>query len=156
MQKTIEIDNRVAVGGQPTSAELQELAHQGFKTVVNLRTANEENQPLKPEEEGKLVEQLGMKYLHIPVSREDMNQAQVAEFRDQIEHLPAPRYVHCATGRRAGAFAMMHMAVERGMSGSEVLERAERMGFQCDNPKLKEFVKNYVDKTAPNRTAATT
>ena len=40
----------------------------------------------------------------------------------------------------------MHLAVAAGQSGDETLQRAERMGFQCDVPALKEFVKTYVDQ----------
>jgi hypothetical protein len=40
---------------------------------------------------------------------------------------------------------MMGMAVEGGMSSDQTIRKAERMGFRCDQPQLKEFVKGYVD-----------
>lgn len=52
---------------------------------------------------------------------------------------------HCKTGKRAGAMVMMHVASERGMSGKEALQQAEQMGFECDQPELKQFVEQYVD-----------
>lgn len=30
------------------------------------------------------------------------------------------------------------------MSGEEVIQKAEEMGFECDTPELESFVKNYV------------
>jgi len=145
MQKTIRVSDRISVGGQPTESELKEFAHGGFRTVVNLRTANEENQPLKPDEERQVVQASGMEYLHNPVSTDAMNEIQVDEFRRQITKLPKPIFVHCASGKRAGAFVMIHTALEQGLSGEEALRTAEQMGFECDQPKLKEFVKNYID-----------
>ena len=43
---------------------------------------------------------------------------------------------------------MMHRGVEQGMSGDEVIEKAESMGFECDTPGLKEFVRSYVNNRA--------
>ena len=152
MQKTIRVSDRISVGGQPTESELRELGQAGFKTVVNLRTPNEENQPLPPGEEGRVVKESGMEYFHIPVSIDAMNETQVDDFRRQVTKLPAPILVHCASGKRAGAFAMIHAALEQGMSGDQALQTAEQMGFECDQPRLKEFVKNYIDEsTSPQR-----
>ena len=39
----------------------------------------------------------------------------------------------------------MHMAVEQGMTGEQTLQKAEEMGFECDQPELEQFVKDYVD-----------
>lgn len=154
MEKTIKMNDQITVGGQPTATDLQQLAQQGFKTIINLRTSNEENQPLKPDEEGSVVEQLGMQYVHIPVSTENMDEAQVSRFRDQLAQLPGPQFVHCGTGRRAGALTMMQTAIEQGMSGGQAIEKAEQMGFECDHPQLKDFVKSYIDRNTPKRTAS--
>lgn len=152
MQKTIKVNDQISVGGQPTENELKEFAQAGFKTVVNLRTPNEENQSLKPEEEGRVVKGSGMEYLHMPVSLDAMNETQVDDFRRHVTQLPAPIFVHCASGKRAGAFAMMHTALEQGLSGEQALQTAEQMGFECDQPRLREFVKNYIDESmSPQR-----
>jgi len=144
----MKISDRLSVGGQPSEEQLQSLAREGVKTVVNLRTAGEEEQPLSPEEEGKRVAALGMQYVHIPVSMKSMGPEQVDRFRDELKRAPGPVFVHCASGKRAGAFAMMTTAVESGMTGDDTLKQAEKMGFECDVPELKEFVKGYVDRHA--------
>lgn len=146
MGSPIKINDQITVGGQPSGEELRTLAEQGFKTIVNLRAADEDNQPLTPAAEAKMAERLGMRYLHLPMARSDMQEHQVHDFRSQLDKLPAPIFVHCASGRRSGAFAMMHVAAEQGMSGAATLQKARQMGFECDNPK---FVKNYVDQARP-------
>lgn len=146
MQQSMKINDDVTVGGQPDDGQLAELSRGGFKAVVNLRTAGEQDQPLSPEAEGERVRALGMEYAHLPVSTKDMRPEQVDEFRQKLASLPKPVFAHCHRGKRAGAFVMMGVAVEQGMSGDETLQQAEKMGFQCDQPELKEFVKGYVDR----------
>ena len=146
MQESMKINDAVTVGGQPDEGRLAELARGGFKAVVNLRTAGEQDQPLSPEAEGEKVRALGMEYFHLPVSAKDMTPEQVDQFRERLAALPRPVFAHCHRGKRAGAFVMMGVAVEQGMSGDQTLQQAEKMGFQCDQPELEEFVKGYVDR----------
>ena len=147
MEGPMRINEQLTVGPQPTEEQLKQLATEGFKSVVNLRIPGEEEQPLSPDEEGVRVRSLGMQYLHIPVSKKAMQLEQVDSFRQEIRRLPEPVFVHCHLGKRAGALVMMHTACEAGMSGDQTLERAEQMGFECDVPQLREFVKGYVDRS---------
>jgi uncharacterized protein (TIGR01244 family) len=145
MPDRIALNDRITVGAQPSAAQLEQLAREGFKTIVNLRASGEADQPLSPDVEGQKVQEQGMQYLHIPVSPEAMQPEQVDQFRHELSRLPTPVFVHCKTGQRSGAFAMMHMAVERGMSGEETVDKAEQMGFECKAPALKKLVIDYVD-----------
>lgn len=149
MEDRMKLSDHISVGAQPSEEQLRKMAEEGIKTVVNLRTAGEEDQPFSPEEEGERVRALGMEYLHIPVSSKEPRAEQVDQFRVEVPQLPGPVFVHCAKGKRAGAFAMMHQAVEAGWSGDETLEKAEQMGFECDVPALKDFVRDYIDKNQP-------
>ena len=146
MSERNKINDQVTVGAQVSEEEVKRLPQEGFKTVVNLREPGEQEQPISPDDERKFVEAAGMKYLHIPVSGKDMKAEQVDRFRRELGLLPGPVFVHCHKGKRAGAFAMMHTAVEAGMTGEETLQRAEQMGFECDTPQLKEFVAGYIDR----------
>lgn len=148
MSDRMQIDDQLTVGGQPSESEIQSLAKDGFKSIVNFRTEGEDNQPLSPDAEGSKVLKAGMNYLHVPVSMKSMDVAKVDQFRQQLESLPKPVFAHCKTGKRAGAMTMMHVAVENGMSGEQALKKAEEMGFECDVPELKEFVKSYVNNHA--------
>ncbi len=143
--ENMKLNENLTVGAQPSAEQLQGLKEQGFGSVVNLRTEGEEEQPLSPQAEGEKVKELGLDYLHIPVSTEQMKEEQVDEFRSKIDSLPSPVFVHCKSGMRAGAFSMMHLSVENGQSGEETIDKAMEMGFECDKPGMKEFVKDYVD-----------
>jgi uncharacterized protein (TIGR01244 family) len=146
LQNTIQINDQVAVGPQPSEDEIQQLADEQFRAVVNFRTDSEEEQPLSPKAEGEKVRAAGMEYLNIPVAEESLGPDVVDRFRREYGNLPKPVYAHCKTGKRAGAMVMMHIASEQGMTGDETLKKAEQMGFECDKPELIEFVKTYVDE----------
>lgn len=143
-----QISDSVSVGAQPSEEDLNDLAAQGFKTVINLRTDQEEDQPLNPGAEGELVREKGLEYRNIPVSMDTMEPAIVDKFRNDLANLPSPAFVHCRSGQRAGAFVMMDQGCRNNMSGAEVLNQAKQMGFECDQPELKQFVMQYVDSRA--------
>lgn len=149
--KTMKINDQVTVGPQPSEEQLQQLGHDGFKTVVNFRTPGEEDQPLSPDDEGDQVKAAGMNYLHVPVSMKSMGEERVDEFREAFPQLPKPIFAHCKTGKRAGAMVMMQMAIEQGMTGDETLQKADEKGFECDQPELVQFVKEYVDVHSPKK-----
>lgn len=146
MQDTMKINDNVTVAAQPSASEIELLASEGYRSVINFRTAGEDDQPMSPEQEGKKVEATGMKYYHIPVSMQTMGPELVDQFREQFLQMPKPTFAHCASGKRAGAMVMMHMAVEQGMTGQETLDKAEEMGFECEKEELRTFVKQYVDQ----------
>lgn len=141
----MKISDQVSVGPQPSEDEIRNLSQQGFRTVVNFRTEGEEEQPHSPQAEGEKVRSAGMEYLHLPVSMKAMGPELVDEFREKYPSLPKPVFAHCKSGKRAGAMVMMNMAVEQGMSGDQTLQKAKEMGFECDQPQLEQFVRQYVD-----------
>lgn len=145
MQDTMKLNEQITVAAQPSESEIGSLADQGYKSVINFRTEDEDQQPLSPDQEGRVVEAAGMQYLHFPVSMKEMDGELVDEFRKQFPEMPKPVFAHCKSGKRAGAMVMMHMAVEQGMTGQQTLDKAEEMGFECDKEELRTFVKQYVD-----------
>lgn len=152
MVDRIKIDDRFSVGrSHPTAHDFEAIAQEGFASVVNLRTEQEENQPLSPAQESETVRLLGMEYLHHPVSSDSISSELVDRFRERVARLPSPVFVHCKSGTRSGAFTMMHVASESGMPGDQALSKAKDMGFECDSAELEQFVKSYIDR---HRTAA--
>ena len=149
MPDRMQINDQVTVGAQPSEAELKAMADSGTRAVINLRTDDEKMQRLSPDEEARKAEEFGMQYVHVPVSMEDADQQLVDRFRDELDRVPKPVYIHCRLGKRAGAFVMMDQAVKQDMSGKQTIRTAEDMGFQCDEEALADFVKQYVnDRTS--------
>lgn len=148
MPDRMKFNDDVTIGAQPSEAELNALANDGFKTVINLRHDGEDMMPLPPEAEGAVVEQAGLAYRHVPVSMKDADASLVDRFREVLHEAEKPAFVHCKLGKRAGAMVMMDVAAKAGWSGDETLRKAGEMGFECDNEKLASFVRGYVDAKA--------
>ena len=144
MQDIARIDDRFAVARfAPDRDAIRSFAEQGFRSVVNHRTDGE-RQDLPPFEEGGAVNEAGMDYLHHPVSGDSLDDFIVDSFREKVPGLPTPILVHCGSGRRAGALALMHVASEQGMSGEDALRKGREAGLELGS--LAEFVRNYVER----------
>ncbi len=147
MQDTVQINDRFTIAKfVPDAEQIRQAAQEGFKSLVNMQTRDETAKlKMKPQEEGQEAEDAGLAYLHEPVDGADLSDSVVDEFRRKAAELPAPMLVHCASGKRSGAMVMMHVGCEQGMTGDEVIQKAEEMGFECDTSQLENFVKTYVD-----------
>ncbi len=148
MPDRMKISEQITVGAQPSEAELKAMSQDGIASIINLRTDGEDMQPISPQAEADLARQYEMQYQSLPVSMSDADASLVDQFRKTLADAKKPVFVHCKLGKRAGAFVMMHQAVEAGWSGEQTLKKAEEMGFECDNEKLESFVKDYVDQKA--------
>ncbi len=99
----------VLSGGQPTQEQIEAAARAGFRTVINLRTEQEAGF----EWERQAVEDLGMRYVLIPVAgaqgltRENVERvdAALAEAR-----AAGPVLLHCGSGNRIGALLALRAA----------------------------------------------
>lgn len=150
MENAVEISDAFTVARfEPGQRQFAHIAEEGFRSVVSLQVADED-QKLKPDAERKLAREAGLAFYHQGISKDALSDEEVDRFRDQLESLPKPVLLHCTSGKRSGAMTMMHIASERNMSGDEVLSKAEEMGFECDTPELEEFVKSYVDRHGRN------
>ncbi|QNN23438.1 phosphatase [Planctomycetales bacterium ZRK34] len=148
MSNSIRINSQMSVGPQPDEAELDALSAQGFASIINLRPDDEPDQPIRPDAESDLARQRNMSYVHVPVSMKDTDASVVDRFLVAFEQVPKPVYIHCKSGKRAGAMAMIQQGISSGLSGEQVIEKARELGFECDNEQLKKLVVDYVDAHA--------
>ena len=143
MSNPIKIDERLTVGPTKLNAEqIAELAQQGFKTIVNLRT-DAEKEP-SPAEEGEIVRSAGLHYVHVPVNTDALNIGLGNRFHQEVSAVPGPIYVHCGAGKRAGTFATLHAGLYHGWSAEETVAKAAELGFTADSPKLEAFLSEYM------------
>ncbi|CAN5321681.1 hypothetical protein BH23VER1_BH23VER1_29240 [soil metagenome] len=140
------LSDRLTIGTQPDTDDLKRLRDEGFSSIVNLRSADETGHPLiDPLAEEAAVREQGMGYVNYPVSLSELDPAMVDAFGAAIEDLTAPIFVHCRGGKRSGALALMHIAIESGWTGDEALRKGEEAGYSCDDPKLVSFMRSYID-----------
>ncbi len=138
----IKISDDVTVAGQVTSEQLTQAAREGYKSVLNLRAPDEEG---VLQDEQQRAEAAGLRYVNIPVRKEEISDELTTRVLAQIDELPKPALVHCALGMRAGAMAFMHHATRHGMDAKTAMEAAQNQGFDCNSePQLKQFFEHYI------------
>lgn len=141
MQGT-KVNDELFVTGQVTPEDLQEAAHSGYRSVLNLRAPDEEG--VLPNEDQR-AKDAGLEYVNVPVKKAEISDALTTTVLQQIDALPKPALIHCASGMRAGAMAFMHVATREGMSAEAAMEKAQAQGFDCNSePELKAFFEQYV------------
>ena len=144
------LDERVATGGQPTEAAFAKLASNGYRAVLNLRTAQE---GVDLEREKQLVEKAGMRYINIPVVGSAPKSEQADEFiKAAKETANQPMLIHCGSANRVGAFWMIYRVVEQGWPEDKALEEATQIGLR--SPELKRFAQEYIGAHRPKKTAS--
>ena len=106
------VDEALCTSGQPTVAQLQEIAAAGFTTVINLALHDDPRYSL-PDEAGT-VRSLGMGYVHIPVQFSAPTKKDLAEFFAAMKaHEDQKVWIHCAANIRVSAFLGLYRVIEK-------------------------------------------
>ncbi len=107
------MDDTFSVGGQPTMSQLEQLKAGGFQTVINLRHPSEFDAP----QEAAKANELGLRYIHIPVKFFKPTDAQVDEFlRATGDPARGRTFVHCTIALRVSAFWLIRRVQTDGWS----------------------------------------
>ncbi len=132
-----KVSDDFSVAGQISSEELKELASQGFKSVLNLRSPDEKD---FLNDEQKQAEAVGLEYVNVPLNPKEANQQLTREAILEIDNLPQPILIHCAGGARAGGIALIADAIKAGLTYEEIVQKANAVGINLEQPHLKQFL----------------
>ena len=100
MNPYLRLQPGLAAAGRPSAAALDKLAGWGFKTVVSLRTTEEEGVV----EEAAAVKAAGLRYVSVPITSDSFSVADVAAVeRVLADPAAAPVLLHCTSSNRVGA-----------------------------------------------------
>lgn len=121
-----KINDDLAIAGQLTSEQLQQIVQDGFKSVLNLRSPDEAG---FLNNEQQQVEALGLYYINVPVKVEAINDQVADQVLKQIDELAKPILIHCNNAMRSAALALMHIATHQGVSLSQAFKQAEQLGL---------------------------
>jgi uncharacterized protein (TIGR01244 family) len=149
-----QVGEDVFVTGQPTERGLRELKAQGVTTVVNLRTPEEMTRNV-PFDEPKLVAELGMRYVYLPVRGNDQfpySPETVAKFAEAVRSTNGKVLLHCTVAWRASHLWAAYLIQERGIPVDSALANARainlmdthRMGSNGRQP-----VEDFLNRALP-------
>lgn len=126
MNPVKKINHELAIAGQISLEQLQQLAAEGYQTVLNLRSPDENG---FSNCEAQKTENLGLCYLNIPTYCAAMNSEIAVVILQQMAVLPKPILLHCDTGMRAAAIAFMDIALKQGIAPDQAFLRATQFGL---------------------------
>jgi protein tyrosine phosphatase (PTP) superfamily phosphohydrolase (DUF442 family) len=126
----VVVDARIASAGQPSEAQLREIAESGFEAVVNLGILDPEY--CLPDEK-KSAQALGLHYVHIPVTFTAPKDEDFERFRQTMRRLAGRKvFVHCAMNMRVSCFLALYGEAELGWSREQADEHV-RLVWEPDD-----------------------
>lgn len=107
-----QITETIATSGQPSAHQFLGVVKEGYSAVVNLATFASPSAVIK---EDKIVTDLGMLYIHIPVDWEAPTVEDLKVFFGVMEALDGQKVlVHCAMNYRVSAFMYKYLTLIKG------------------------------------------
>lgn len=107
------LNERVATGGQPTEAQLADVAGAGYEVVINLALSDAD---YSLRDERATVEALGMEYIHIPVIWQSPQREDLRRFCDALQAQDGRKvFIHCAANMRVSAFVALFRTLRLGL-----------------------------------------
>ncbi len=118
---------KLGVGPQLQPDQMQVLADQGYKSVINCRPDGEQpGQPTSAELEAA-AKAAGLGYAYVPTVPGKLGEEQVKGFDKAMADLPQPIFSFCKTGMRASSLWALCRGPELG--ADEVVEKAAEAGY---------------------------
>ncbi|MEJ2581232.1 MAG: sulfur transferase domain-containing protein [Acidobacteriota bacterium] len=125
-------DGRLLIGGQPDEDALHRLRELGVTAVVNLRTPDEmDDRDRVPFDEAKVVRELGMEYIHIPLGGEDhpYTAEAVKQFAVALEENPGRIFLHCTVAWRASYLWTAYLILYQDFDLAAALDRGQAIAI---------------------------
>jgi len=142
-----QVDEHLYRGAQPTELGLTRLHQLGIRTILNIRDEGD----AAVENERRLVESLGMRFVHIPIKDGNMfnwsrriPDESVKRFLEVIGSTPGPVFIHCKRGTdRTGAHVAIYRIARNGWDTARALKEANDRGMRPWYRGLRKQIANF-------------
>jgi uncharacterized protein (TIGR01244 family) len=131
--KFVSVGDDMFIGGQPTEKALRELKAKGVTTVVNLRMPEE--MARVGFDEAALAKELGIKYVHIPMSgRADhpFGPKELDTFAAAMASADGKVLLHCTIAWRASHLWAAYLIRERKVPVADALAQTRTINLMDD------------------------
>ena len=123
------------IAGQPTPDALREMKKLGVTTVINLRMPQEMERI--GFDEPKLIEELGMKYVYIPMRGGDGENSYspqtLRRFSDAMKAADGKVLLHCTVAWRASHIWGAYLIQEHGIPAMDAIRHARAINLMDDH-----------------------
>jgi tyrosine-protein phosphatase SIW14 len=154
-----QVDEHLYRGAQPTTLGLTRLHALGVRTILNVRDDGD----AAVEHEQRLVESLGMQFVHIPIKDGNIfNWSRriptdtVTRFFEVLASVPGPVFIHCKRGTdRTGALVAIYRIAHNGWDAARALaeanERGMRPWYRGLRKQIETFDRSIIQSAPPTR-----
>lgn len=151
----VRIGAGLALGGSPSLAQIEDLVRRdGLRSLVNLNTEGEVGEILSPNVEASWAHALDLRHERASFSAELPRSGDVDRFLRVLASLPRPTLVHSLHGRRAAAMILVHLGLERGLTGAGAVRAATDLGITVSLDSLRAFAEAEIDRRGSGPTPA--
>ena len=134
-----KIDSSFSVSDQLCADDVQELAANGYSTIICNRPDGEDSQPVFSDIEDR-AKATGITMVYLPVTQESLSVADVVEFKKNCDNASGPVLAYCRSGQRS--LTLWSLArISEGVSVDSCIAVATDAGFDF---------KEFKDKNATN------
>ena len=150
--KFSRVGSDVFISGQPTEQALRDLHARGVTTVVNLRSPPE--MARVPFDEAKLVKELGMQYVYLPMrgtAELPYSPAAVKSLAEAMSNAKGKVLLHCTIAWRASHLWAAYLIQYRSVRVATALQQA-RMINLMDDMRMdgdRQPVESFVGRSLP-------
>ncbi|MBK1986260.1 hypothetical protein A0J48_001615 [Sphaerospermopsis aphanizomenoides BCCUSP55] len=116
-----KINQELAISGQITPEQLQKLADEGYKSVLNLCFPDESCLWINEQEKTEI---LGLCYVNMPTNIENLNHQAAIQIFQTISKLPKPLLIHCDNSKRSAAIVLLYISTKQGIKFEQVWQQA--------------------------------
>ncbi|AFZ32771.1 Beta-lactamase hydrolase-family protein [Gloeocapsa sp. PCC 7428] len=121
----LQVSDAIATAGQPTAQQFADIKAAGYEVVVNLALPTSTHAIAN---EQKIVEDLGMDYVHIPVIWEKPTLEDIERFFHVMQaNADKNVFVHCAMNMRVSAFVYLYRVIHEQTSVEEAKQDLQRI-----------------------------
>src|SRR5439155_21030541 len=123
-----ELAPGVSAAGRLDRADIEALARQGVRTIINNRPDGEDPGQLPAADAAQLAAAHGINYHHIPITMPSLSRADVDAFAAVLASAPSPIVAHCRSGTRS-ALLWALARLREGDDPSALIAAAARQGI---------------------------
>lgn len=129
-----KVGDDLFIAGQPTERALRDMKQQGVTTVINLRMPQEMERI--GFDEAKLIAELGMKYVHIPMrggtGEMSYSPETLRKFGDALKAADGKVLLHCTVAWRASHIWAAYL-IRQGIADTTAVRHARAINLMDDH-----------------------
>ena len=135
------VDATVGCGGAVDPSAMAALRKEGYVSVINLRTADEQGAEIDASRAA--AQKAGLRFIHLPFNGASPDPKIVSDFLGAVaDKRNQPVFVHCGTANRVGAVWMIKRVLQDGWALDRAQTEAEAIGLT--SRQLLAFATTYI------------